>query len=582
MEAQFHPFIDKYVDEATSSRGYRYDLLLTRIDEIHLDADTWYNFREPADKDTLYLLSISALLILLIAIINFINLSTAKSTARSKEVGIRKVVGATKKRLVVQYLGESVLLTFISFILAAIIVYLVSPTFFFYLGKTYTLAGEQLLTYGLIVLGLTVLVGLLSGSFASFILSRFSPSKVLKGELKSGLKGTFFRRGLVVTQFAITVVFTIVTIVVFNQIKYMQNKELGFEKEQLLVVNPNTNETVLGNLESIKNTLLSSTEITNTAVSTSVPGAPIGGDIWGNLSRPNDDAILMNELSVDFNYLQTFEFELIAGRNFDRSFGQDTAPTGDFERPFTTSVIINEEAVRQLGFTSPEEALGKQIVRDPASKDFIGKIIGVVRDFNYYSLEDKIDPLVMFINQNYAGNIRCLTVKYAGSNTSEVIDLVESTYKEVNPNIEFSYFFVDENFESLYEEQQRTGEIYAYVSILTVLIAVMGLFGLSIFSTQRRTKEIAIRKIVGSSVPNLLMLLTKEFVVLLIIANLIAWPAAYYFVSRWLEDFAYRIDINIIFFLAATVISIIITLATVSYQVIRAANRNPVNSIRYE
>ncbi|MCF8432317.1 MAG: FtsX-like permease family protein, partial [Melioribacteraceae bacterium] len=582
LNNQFVSFIKKYVDEATTTRGYKYNLNLERIDEIHLHADVYNNFEQPTSRSTLNSLGISALLILLIAIINFVNLSTAKSTTRSKEVGIRKVLGATKGKLVLQYLGESIMYTLIAFAGASLLVYLVQPTFFFYLGKSYSLTGINLFFYILMVAGLALFVGVVSGSFSAFILSGLSVTKTLKGEFKSGLKGNILRKGLVVAQFSITVIFIILTITVYQQISYMQDKELGFNKNQLLVINPSSNEKLLSNLKSVKNELESYSSIKDVSISSSVPGAPVGGDIWVREDQSGEEAVQISEIVVDYNYLSTFEIELIAGRNFNKEFGQDRYDVYNPEMTVETSIIINEASVKQFGFEDPQDAIGKVVVRDPASKDFYGRIIGVVKDFNYDKLQYKISPLVMFISDWYASNIRCVTIKYNGGDTRPILNFAKSVYSKYNIDEELSYFFVDENFNSLYEEQERSGEIYAYVSGLTVLIACMGLFGLSVFSTQRRTKEIAIRKIVGSSVFDLIKLLSAEFVLLLFIANLLALPVAYYFIQDWLEEFAYRIDIGVDIFLLVAISTIFISLLTVGYQVIKVASANPIDSIKYE
>jgi len=508
-----------------------------------------------------YIFSAIAVIILLIACINFMNLATAHSASRSREIGVRKVLGSNRSQLVRQFLSESILMSCIAFLLALVLVELLLPTF-------NRLAGKQVETeylgnapVSLIIVGLALLVGMLAGSYPAFLLSSFHPVAALKGKLSASKSAAGIRSGLVVFQFAISIALIVGTLVVQQQLQYFQSKNLGFEKEQVLVIKKA--HALMGKYETFKQELLQNSSVISAAISHTIPGKLFGLNGYHIENDPPEKSYSMNVLYADYDFVKTMGMEVIAGRDFSREFAKDTS-----------AVLLNEAAARLLGWSEP---MGKQLLM-PGDKTWRGAVVGVVKDFHFASLHQEIRPLVIH-NAAYA---QFLSLRMRSENIPATLAFIASKWRAFAPEQPLDYFFLDENFNGLYQAEQRTGKIAGAFTVLAVFIAVLGLFGLASFAAEQRTKEIGIRKVLGASVAGIVRLLSKEFVKLVLVANLIAWPIAYYVMNKWLQDFAYRINIGWWVFALAGGIALIIALLTVSTQAIKAALANPVEALRYE
>lgn len=582
LEAKLPGFIDKYVGDATSSRGYVYHPYLQPVEGIHLEGNVSSTFEPGGDKQQIVLFSAIALFVLLVACINFMNLSTARSVNRSREVGVRKVVGASRKSLVLQFLSESLFVSCLSLALALLLVELIRPIFQNYVGKELYLEQSELWSYGAGILALTLLVGIIAGCYPALFLSNFRPVEVLKSKFAPGSKGAVLRKGLVVFQFAITIFFVFASLTIYSQLHFMRNQSLGFKKSQVVVVPPEVNQPLVGQMETVRNQLLANANVTSVSISSVVPGRSWGGDIWGEPGKPGEDGVSLDEFAVDYDFIDLYELELIAGRNFDREMGTDAAAENSQEQSAEIAGIVNEATVKRFGWGGVEDALGKRIMRDPVSNDFTCRIIGVVRDFHFDSLQREIEPMVLFINPAYASNYRHLSVAFSSASTAETIELLRNTYQPKLGETAFDYFFIDEDFARLYEQEQKSLEVSGYIAGLTILIACLGLFGLASFAAEQRTKEVGIRKTLGASVGGIVGLFSRDFIKLIAVAMVIAWPLAYFVLDRWLDSFAYHFEIGPAVFLASGAVALAIALVTISSQAIKAALTNPVDALRYE
>jgi len=562
MSSAMPAFIDKHMGPGMHERTI---LHFQKLTDIHLHSHLDSEIEANSDIKYIYIFSAIAVFVLLIACINFMNLSTARSAGRSREVGLRKTIGAERLQLVRQFLGETMLLAFAGMLAAIVIVLLVLSTFREFTGKTlaFTLNESMLLLGGLA--GITILVGIIAGSYPAFYLSSFKPARVLRGTSESGTKGSFLRTVLVVFQFAVSIVLIISMGVVGNQLDYVRNASLGFDKEQIVVISgtPQMQE----QYDSIRDRLMQQQGIINVACSKRVPSGRLLDSsgarvISGNTQQPVEFRIAVDRVSHDF--LSTYKIGLAAGRDFSREYTTDTL------RAF----ILNETAVRELGWT-PEEAVGKDFMYGRVQ----GNIIGVMKDFHFESMHHPISPLIFYIG---TGNMNALSIRIAPGRIKGAMQYIQELYKEYRPYHPFDYYFIDERFDQQYRAEEKLGQIFGYFSFLAVIIACLGLFGLVSYTAERRTKEIGIRKVLGASVSSIVRLLTVEFLRLVLISNIIAWPLAYYAMDRWLQAFAYRIDIGLLSFVASAVIALVIALATVSWQAIKAALTDPVKAIKYE
>jgi putative ABC transport system permease protein len=512
-----------------------------------------------------YIFSAIAIFILLIACINFMNLSTASSANRAKEVGVRKVLGGLKNNLIAQFLTESLVACFLSFAIAIAIAALLLPFFNQLAGKQ--IPRSVLLSPSILscILLLLILVSLISGSYPAFFLSSFQPIKVLKGSLSMGFKGSVLRNTLVVLQFTISVILMIGTLVIYNQIRYIRDKDLGFNKEQVLILQ---NTSALDkNTKAFTDELLKMPGVKNVTSSGYLPitGSRNGQAITTVPQFDGKNFTLMQGWPVDERYIPTFEIQLKRGRNFSAQYPTDS-----------TAVIINETAAKLFGGTDPVNKKLYMITNLSTGKLATYNIIGVIKDFNFNSLRDQVAPLVLNLQQDNSG----MAVRINTRDTPDLLNEIKDRWKSMVTSQPFSYSFLDEEFNKQYSADQRTGKIFLVFSILAILIACLGLFGLVTFAAEQRVKEIGIRKILGAGITNIFGLLSKDFIKLLVLSICIASPVAWLAMNKWLQDFAYRISIGWWMFVAIGAICLLIALVTISIQAIKAAVANPVNSLR--
>ncbi|MGA2624186.1 MAG: ABC transporter permease [Bacteroidota bacterium] len=547
-------------NKETDNANWKPDFMLAPLRDMHLYTHFGFSRNAGAIQEV-YLFIALGLFVLLIACINFMNLSTARSANRAKEVGLRKVVGASRRHVIGQFFGESILVSFLALIVALVIVLCLLPGFNTLSGKYLTAA--LLLRWETVagLLGVTLLTGLVSGSYPALFLSSFQPIRVLKGTLQVGSKGGFFRKFLVVTQFSLSIILLIGTVVVYEQVKYMRTKNVGYDREQLLYL-PLRGET-RNSYEMLKTELLKDPQVLGVSGINDNP-VSLGSNSWGADWDGKDPArdVLISEATVDFDYVETMKIPMVEGRTFSKAFSTDTS------RAF----LVNEELVKVMGVTS---AVGKRF----KFMDIEGTIVGVMKNYNYLSVESVIPPLALVVSPRFVQNA---IVRLQKGDIPSEMDYVRTAWQKVNPLYPFEYRFFDDDFAVMYQGHEQMGAVIRYAAILALVIACLGLFGLASFMVEQRTKEIGVRKVLGASVPGITLMLSREFVKWVVVANLIAAPVAYYLANRWLQDFAYRVTIGWWIFGLALCLTIAIALLTVSYQSVRAARGNPVDSLRYE
>ena len=563
LKAGLDPFIDRHMSPGRSEIT---KLELQRLTDIHLRSHLDSELEANSDIMYVTVFSLIALFILLIACVNFMNLSTARSAHRAREVGMRRVAGAHKKQLIPQFLSESVLMAFFSLLAALAIVLAVLPAFNRFVERDLSLniLGNGALFLGLFVI--TVFVGLVSGIYPALFLSSFKPVRVLKGDLGRGKKAFSFRTVLVVFQFATCITLIICVGVVSGQLDFMRSRELGFDEEHVVVL-PGSSA-VAGNLESFKSRLLRNPGVLSVSAAKRVPSGRLldsaGARVLsGGTSRPVSFRIA--QLRVDADYIPTFRMEMAAGRNFSKQMGTD----------FDQAFILNEAAVRRIGWISPEEAVGQGFGYGRRS----GKIIGVVRDFHFESLHQEIAPIVMFLSTISLDQI---AVRISPQNIPRTLAFLQEVWAEVRPDYPFSYYFIDENFDRLYRSEEKLQSIFSVFAFLSVFIGCLGLFGLAAYSAERRTREIGIRKVLGASTPGIAFLLSREFTKWVLLSNVIAWPLAYVVMARWLRNFAYRAPLDIGMFFLSGVLAWAVAFLTVGYQALKASATDPAVTLKYE
>ncbi|MEX6687056.1 ABC transporter permease [Danxiaibacter flavus] len=506
--------------------------------------------------------SIVAIFILLIACINFINLTTARSAERAKEVGIRKVVGAARYQLTKQFLGESIIICMIAFVLSVLLCQLLMPLFNHLAGKTISTNVFSDYSNILILFVLAIVIGFIAGFYPSLVLSSFRPISVLKGRFSTGTKGVTLRKSLVVFQFTISIVLIVSTIVVYKQLSYMRNRDLGFSKDQEMIINTNYDK----NKDAFKQSLASIPGVISSTYSSSVPGSDHTSaysqveNKTGEMQKTN-----LNLYFVDFNYIDQYKLKVVAGRAFSKEYPTDS----------TKAMVINESAARILGYATPQEAVGRKF--DQWGRQ--GVIIGVLKNFNYKSLQQDIQPLTMRIEPGSFGTI---SIKIATANIKQTVKAIEKSWNHIIPNRPFEYNFLDEYLNQQYQAENKFGSLFFNFAILTIFISCLGLLGLASYSTIQRTKEIGVRKVLGASVSNIVGLLSMDFIKLVFIAFLIASPVGWYAMNKWLNDFAYRTNITWWVFVLAGIGSLLIVFITISFQAVKAAVENPVKSLRTE
>lgn len=563
VEKQLPQFIEKYMGSAMRRYGFHFTLSLTPLKDIYFETPSEYGDTvKHGDKTVVYIFLSIAILILLIACINFMNLSTIRAAERSKEVGLRKVLGALRNNLIWQFIGESVLLTAISCLLSVSLLLVVMPWYNQLLGFALSISWNALSIW-LFFFGVTVIVGVLAGSYPAFFLSAFSPVQALKGKLKSGKSSASFRQILVVIQFSISVLLIVGTIVIAKQLSYVKNRQLGYNKEQTVMV-PIDNNDIYQNMNAFKTGLQNQSIVQSVSCMSGEPGGFFDGhmfDVEGHIERWNARTEF-----ADFDFVKTLGLSIIAGRDFSSQFPTDT----------TDAVLINETAAAKLGWT-PQQAVGKWIqntVRDNAKR----RIIGVVNDFNFQTLKQNIDPLVI----SSAMDRRTILIKLKAGHISSGLKLIKAEYDKAAPDYPFEYKFLDQQFNDMYKKDIRQQSILTVFAGLAIFVACLGLFGLASFTATKRFKEIGVRKVLGSSVQNIIVLLSKDLLKPVLIASCIALPVVYWAMNKWLQHFAYKTAISWWIFVLAALITFGIALVTVSIKAIKAATVNPVEALRTE
>lgn len=568
FEDKLAGMIDRHMGETAQGvpMSQTTDLFMWPIEDIHLYSNLDSEIEANGNIDYVYIYGAVALFILLIACINFMNLSTARSSLRSMEVGLRKVMGANKLVLVRQFMGEGFVMTFIAMLLALALVFLCLPIFADFLDKPLSLNFLSNPTLILWIVGIVVFVGMISGSYPALFLSGFAPAKVLKGAFKAGKGHENFRSVLVVGQFAISVVLIVAVLVVIGQLSYMQNKDLGFEKEDMVVLP--SSAAITENYRIIKDRLENQPGIVEVSMSSRVPSGRLL-DSQGATTEVNGEMTQLNlriaDVHVAHNFLETYGIPLVAGRDFDYQLASDS----------TEAFVLNEASIREIGWSSPEEAIGKPFHYGGRR----GFVTGVMQDFHFESLHQPIVPIVFMISHDRNNNV---SVKFEADKRDEVLAYLRGEWADFRPGYPFEPNFIDEGFNRQYEAEARVKTIFTFFSALAILISVLGLLGLVTFATEQRTREIGIRKVMGAETSNILVLLGKDFLKLVAIGFLIAIPVSWFGMDSWLEDFAYHIGISWTTFLWAGLIAGLIAAVTVTSQTLRAAWANPVKSIKNE
>ncbi len=545
----------------------RTKLIMQPLTDIHLRSDYAIDLYGHTENKSIYIyaFSVIAVFVLFIACINFMNLSTARSEKRSKEVGLRKVVGASRHNIITQFYGESLFMTVISFFIALILVYLLLPAFNNVSGKLLSLDSMKDPVFLLGLLGIMLITGLVSGSYPALVQSSFNPVDSIKGtglKLSSKSGKSLFRSTLVVVQFTLSIILIVGTLIVYKQINYMLNKELGYEKESTVYFIKRAN--LRTQYDAFKSELLRDPNIVGVTTSSDIPTYTVHSTTAFSWEGKNPETrFLIHQFSVDHDYIKTFNMNIIAGRDFSREFPVDET---------TQSFIVNETAVKAMGLKNPVGSKFRLYRNE-------GQIVGVVEDFHYKSLQKEIEPLVLRIDSQRDSYV---FVKFRSEHMQEAIASVRGVYKSFNPDYLLEYTFLDEAVERLYNSEQKTRKIFNYFTLVAILISCLGLYGLAAYMAQQKTKEIGIRKVLGASIMNIVTNLSKEFILLIFMANVIAWPLAYYFMNKWLKNFAYRIDLSVWTFVLSGLAALAIALLTISYQSIKAASADPANSLRYE
>lgn len=568
FESKLPELIDRHMEEnqagVAASKGTQ--LFLWPLTDIHLHSNLDSEIEPNGNIDYVYIYLAVALFILMIACINFMNLSTARSSLRSMEVGLRKVMGAERSSLVKQFLGESFIMAFIALVIAVILVFVFLPIFANFTEKELSFNLFKNPEYIIGLLGLVLFVGLISGSYPALFLSGFTPSQVLKGVFKAGSGHKQFRSILVTGQFSISVMLIVAVLVVVNQLDFMQSKDLGFKKDDIVVLP--ANQAVTDNYLILKDRLENQPGIREVSISSRVPSGRLldsqgaSAEVNGQLNQIN---VRIADIHVGHNFVQTYGIPIVAGRNFD--FLQATDSTEAF--------VLNETAIRAIGWASPEEAVGKQFNYGGRK----GYVTGVMKDFHFESLHQPIVPIVFMISVDRSNLV---SIKIAADKKEETMAYLREEWQQLRPDYPFDPLFVDEGFNRQYEAEAKVKTIFTFFAGLAVLISILGLLGLTTFETEQRTREIGIRKVMGADTLNIVTLLGKDFMKLVLFGFLIAVPISWYGMSHWLEDFAFKIGISWQIFLIAGLVAGLIAAVTVSGQAIKAALANPVKSIKNE
>ncbi|MCP4703254.1 MAG: FtsX-like permease family protein [candidate division Zixibacteria bacterium] len=565
VETKLVAFVDSNVGEILKQIGGSITFFLQPLTDIHLYSKLSYEIPGGGSIEYVYLFSVIALFVLMIACFNFICLATGRSMSRAKEIAMRKTLGAVRGKLIIQFLGESVIYSLLSLMIALMLVELMLPFFSDLSQRQLVLHWfEPFWLLGGFVL-IAIVIGIVAGAYPAFFLSALRPIQVLKGSFGSLGSGSILRRILVTTQFVISITLLIGTIVVYNQINYMKEKELGFQKDQIVVLPEVQNSVGL-----IKQELNQVPGVLAVSSASDFPGETNSRSLYIPEGFTEDQAQIITHIGIDYKYIPTLEIELVSGRNFSPDYPSDT----------NKAVIINQMTANSFGWENP---IGKTI-RSPLgsngtdSEGNIRTVVGVVKDFHFVSLQNPIEPLLM----GYDSNAEEILIRIKPTDVKETIAGLGAMWSKIIPENSFNYFFLDKRFEQNYLNEERLGKITLSFSLLAILVACLGLFGLTSYSAERRTREIGIRKVLGASVPGIIRLLCREFLILVVIANIVAWPIAYFAMKKWLQTFAYKIELGLHIFILVGVMALMIAFATIGYQAIKAARANPVKALKHE
>lgn len=559
LEGKFPAFLRKYKGGDSSSER----LHLQPLTDIHLGGNLRYELETNSDMRYIYLFSAIAFFIMLIACLNYINLSVARSAKRAIEVGMRKVVGANKVQLVRQFLGESMVFSILALMISFLLVGLVLPAFGYLIERNLTLSLFQDLDILLVFLGIAVFIGLFSGSYPAFFISSFHPLQIIKGTLRIGSKSSaVFRNSLVVVQFVVSIVLIVCTFVIHNQLSFIRNRNLGFDKEQMVTVYT-MDRNLKKNPESLKRELLKNPEILGVSASLDLPTtirrtSTIEWEEQGEIRK-----LGLNYTFVDYDYFNVYDIELAKGRKFSEDFSMDKEQ----------AVVINETAARNLGWEDP---VGRRF--QTQGREWT--VIGVIKDFHFQSLHWEIAPLVFLFHEGRG--IDYFSIKVRPSNIPSTLGFIEENWIKISPEFPFQYAFLDKRFDKIYKAEQKLGQSFNIFTLVALSIACLGLIGLASFISEQKRKEIGIRKVLGADFQSIIVLLVRDFLKCIAVAAVIAWPIGYFVMEKWLQNFVYRTSIGIEIFILSGLLAFVIALTTVSYQSIKDALANPVESLRYE
>ncbi|MBX2962125.1 MAG: ABC transporter permease [Cyclobacteriaceae bacterium] len=570
LEQKFLSVIETYLGNELRKTDRQEKFALQRLSEIHLHSNLSSETEVNGNYKTISALLIVSFIIIGIAWLNYINLSTAKATERAREVGVRKLLGSNKRRLIVQFLVESVTITSIAIILAVVIVLSTLPFFHQLIGRSLVISIPNQISFWIPAIGIMVIGTFFSGLYPAFHLSSFQPVIALKGKVLQSKSGVHIRKLLVVIQFSASALLIIATLTIFKQLQFMRNQDLGMNIKQKVVVRAPKiikGESYMNEMDYFKNRIKTNSQVVSVSTSSEVPGKEI---FWSNEFRiqgePESIRKLVNILAVDEDFIPTFNMTILAGRNFSKDRVSD----------FGSATIINESALKALGLNTPEQAIDQELTLGTATSK---KIIGVIKDFHQQSLKEFSKPTIInYIpwRQDY------ITISITGQDLKNTIASIESTYRGIFPGNAFEYFFLDDQFNLQYQSEEREWKLFILFALLSVLVASMGLFGLSSFLTIQRAKEIAVRKVLGASVPAITFLLSKDFIKLVLVALVLTVPLSWFLMKQWLMGFAYHIDVPLPGFVLSAVLMVLIALLTISFQTIKAAFTNPVESLKNE
>jgi len=566
LESKIKRISANYILDQEESSGYRQEYSLQNFRDIHLTSDLRSEMEPNSKKSYVYIFSIIGVFILVIACINFMNLATARSIVRAKEVGLRKVAGAYRSQLVGQFLGESIIMALLSLLLSIGLALLLLPQVNQFTNKELSLNILNNSGVFFALISITFFTGIFSGSYPAIFLSSFNPAETLKGDFKNNRKGNGLRKFLVVFQFAISIALITGTLVVFNQLQFLKTRNLGFNKEQVIFIPTRHAANASQNFKLLKEELIKRADIVTVSISSAVPGKGMGNNVvrigW------DDDAIWsdMRFLAVDYDFLTLFDIKMKEGRYFDERNGTDEQE----------AFIINESGRRRLGFESAELAIGEPL----RWQNRKGRVIGVINDFHFMSPNKNIEPFIMVMNGGRTPGY--LSLKISSQDNSKIISEIESVYKKIMPDGIFEYSFLNEDYSLQFKADERFYSLFSLFSLIAISVACLGLYGLSAFTAELRFKEIGIRKVLGANVFRIILLLSKDYSRLVILAFIPAIPISYFAMSNWLQDFPYKAEINPALFIFAGLISIVVALIATSFHAVRAALINPVDSITHE